>query len=222
MRWDQIRYPDPEQNPDLPDEWVDRIDELFLDLEGHFVEDVAEGYEFRLDPLLVDGLELDRTFGSQTHPSGVEAPQVGNGTTNWDQISVVRLTEAVTVTLPGDCSANGALDAADLACVSTIEERDAVLGALNTLPGDLDGEGGVAFADFLTLSANFGKDPATYAEGNVDLVEEVAFADFLALSNNFGKTPAAAASVPEPSLTVLVGMGSLLLTRMRRRRRFFS
>ena len=47
---------------------------------------------------------------------------------------------------------DGILNADDLDCITTLDERSAVLNALNTLPGDLDGDGNVAFADFLTLS----------------------------------------------------------------------
>ena len=63
----------------------------------------------------------------------------------------------------------GIVDAADLACVSTIDERDNVLAAIPTLAGDLDGNGDVAFPDFLTLSANFGQDLPSYTDGNIDL-----------------------------------------------------
>lgn len=119
----------------------------------------------------------------------------------------------------GDCNGDGVIDAADLACVATIEERDTVLATLNTLPGDLNGNGDVAFADFLTLSANFGTDGLNYTEGNIDLAGTVAFADFLILSANFGKTPAAGATataVPEPSSCALLALGALVMWRRRR------
>jgi len=119
----------------------------------------------------------------------------------------------------GDCNRDGVLDAADLACVGTIEERDAVLTALNTLAGDLDGNGDVAFPDFLTLSANFGQDLPSYTAGNIDLTGGVAFPDFLTLSANFGKTPGgAAAAVPEPASGLLATSGMLLLLAIRKRR----
>ncbi len=89
--------------------------------------------------------------------------------------------------IPGDCNTDGVLNAADLSCVGNIEERDLVLDELDTLPGDLDGDGEVAFADFLVLSNNFGKDVDGYSEGDIDLSGSVGFADFLTLSNNFGK-----------------------------------
>ena len=115
-----------------------------------------------------------------------------------------------------DCSGDGVLDAADLACVSSIAGRDAVLAALNTLPGDLDGNGDVAFADFLVLSSHFGEDLLAYNLGNIDLADGIGFADFLVLSANFGKTPtAAAASVPEPNAGLLFVLG---LTAMLSRR----
>ena len=91
--------------------------------------------------------------------------------------------------LVGDCNGDGVLNADDLACITTIEERDAVLGELNTLPGDLDGDGSVAFPDFLTLSTNFNTDLPGYQDGNIDLAGGIEFADFLILSTNFNKTP---------------------------------
>ncbi len=121
--------------------------------------------------------------------------------------------------LDGDCNGDGVVDAQDLACVSDIPERDIVLDVLNTLPGDLNGNGDVAFADFLTLSANFGTDGLNYTEGNIDLAGTVAFADFLILSANFGKTPAAGATataVPEPSSCALLALGALVMWRRRR------
>ena len=97
-----------------------------------------------------------------------------------------------------------------------------MLDVLNTLPGDLNGNGDVAFGDFLVLSGNFGDPTKTlYTEGNIDLMNGVAFSDFLALSGNFGKTPAAgatAAAVPEPSSLVLVSLGALYLLGRRRHR----
>ncbi len=123
------------------------------------------------------------------------------------------------VVLPGDCNMDGVVNADDLACVTTLSDRDAVLAAINSFPGDLDGIGGVAFPDFLTLSGNFNKSPATYAEGNIDLSEDgVAFGDFLILSGNFGQGGAAAASVPEPSGMGLMSFVALLLFTRRRNR----
>jgi len=108
------------------------------------------------------------------------------------------------LSVAGDCNGDGTLDAADLSCVTDIEQRDAVLAALGTIPGDLDGNGDVAFADFLILSTNFGSDATSYTEGNVDLVDGIAFADFLVLSTNFGMTQGGLAAVPEPSSGMMV------------------
>ena len=60
-----------------------------------------------------------------------------------------------------------------------------VESVINTIPGDLDLNGRIEFADFLVLSTNFGK-AGTYADGDADGDGLVAFSDFLLLSTNFG------------------------------------
>ena len=120
----------------------------------------------------------------------------------------------------GDCNLDTDLNADDLSCVSDIAARDAVLEALNTLPGDLDGNGQVAFLDFLILAENFGSESASYAEGNIDLVGPVSFLDFLELANNFGMTrEAALPAVPEPSVALMATIGVCSVLPCRRRRK---
>lgn len=120
-----------------------------------------------------------------------------------------------------DCNGDGITDAGDLACVTTIAERDEVLAVLGTLPGDLDGNGEVGFNDFLTLSGNFGDMTKTaYTDGDIDLGGDgPQFADFLTLSGNYGKSPALAASVPEPSGSLLAVLGLLICLSQKTRRR---
>jgi hypothetical protein len=90
--------------------------------------------------------------------------------------------------------------------------------AADRIPGDADGNGEVAFADFLALANNFGTD-AGYEGGDFNCDGDVAFTDFLALANNFGATAAgAASSVPEPSSALFLGLGAMLLGLVRRRR----
>ena len=121
----------------------------------------------------------------------------------------------------GDCNLDRTLDTSDLSCVDAIDARDAVLEALNTLPGDLDGDGEVAFSDFLILSANFRSDARAYTDGNINLQGTIDFADFLILSNNFGNTVAASATasaVPEPSGAMLASLVAICLLSTRKRR----
>ena len=84
--------------------------------------------------------------------------------------------------------------------------------------GDFDGVDGVAFADFLILSGNFGNEVQSYADGDADCSGTVDFADFLLLSGNFGTGVAAAQSVPEPSSILMLLAGLIGIASVRRRR----
>ena len=95
------------------------------------------------------------------------------------------------------------------------------LETYNALPGDADGNGTVAFADFLILSTNFGN-PGEWMQGDFDASRDVGFADFLLQSANFGKTASGAdslvASVPEPSFTWALAFVTVLWGRRIRKR----
>lgn len=82
---------------------------------------------------------------------------------------------------------------------------------VEALFGDADLNGTVEFADFLALSANFGRSGG-WSDGNFDYSETVDFGDFLALSANFGQTSnkvfgvVGAINVPEPTGGAVVAM----------------
>ena len=66
--------------------------------------------------------------------------------------------------------------------------EDDKIAEVQQLPGDADGDGEVAFADFLRVSQNFGKEvDAAWSDGDFNGDGQVAFADFLILSENFGR-----------------------------------
>ncbi len=100
----------------------------------------------------------------------------------------------------------------------TEENLGPTCAPVNDLLGDLDGDGAVAFADFLVLSTNFGQNVSTYGEGDVDCDSSVAFADFLVLSTNFGQTLGAVSSVPEPTAGAAAIHFALLSLLARKRR----
>ena len=113
--------------------------------------------------------------------------------------------------------------------VLSLEELEAIrlenltppdpVGCLDTTNGDINGDGMVEFADFLVLSANFGRDDnVLHTDGDIDCDGTVAFADFLILSTNFG-TAVGAESVPEPDCGCLLALGCLMLLSHRRRAR---
>ena len=119
----------------------------------------------------------------------------------------------------GDCNFDNTLDANDLNCLKTIAVRDAVLESLKTLPSDLNGDGNVGFADFMTLAENFGGETASYRQGDIDLNGEIRFSDFLILSSNY-QGAAEVAAVPEPNAHAMVWMAmlGLCLARFKRHR----
>ena len=99
---------------------------------------------------------------------------------------------------------------------------DNFLSANGTLRGDIDGASGVAFADFLVLSGNFGNTDAVYTDGDFNKDGAVGFADFLLLSTNFGQGNDfgnGVAAVPEPSSHGLLAALGLVLAICRTRYR---
>jgi len=84
--------------------------------------------------------------------------------------------------------------------------------------GDADGNGEVAFPDFLILSANFGQLTNDHRLGDFDCNGEVAFPDFLLLSANFGAT-VGVASVPEPVSVAMIASVLICLPFLKKRRR---
>ena len=107
-----------------------------------------------------------------------------------------------TTASPLDCSGDGVISLTDLTCM-TADDRDATLEALDLSVADFDGDGTVAFKDFLRLAANFNKDVPNYTSGDADIDGRVTFIDFLSLAMNFD-TAGRAQSVPEPSSRVLL------------------
>lgn len=81
---------------------------------------------------------------------------------------------------------DGRFDLDNNQIVNEIDYDVLVQDVLNVKPGDADMNGKVDFADFLILSANFGKSDKGWTAGNFDLDESVSFADFLLLSTAFG------------------------------------
>lgn len=90
-----------------------------------------------------------------------------------------------------DLSAQGLTDVAfDLDEDGNVDVDDLGLylsSYVNRLNGDVDFSGSIEFADFLSLSDNFGN-AADWRGGDLDADGVVGFPDFLILSDNFGKS----------------------------------
>jgi hypothetical protein len=69
----------------------------------------------------------------------------------------------------------------------------------HTVKGDLNLDGGVSIADFITLASNFGKTSAIYSDGELNYDGAVTIADFIDLAANFNKTLAAPALGLQPA-----------------------
>lgn len=123
----------------------------------------------------------------------------------WDELRVGETWEDVT----------GILGDQDVTIVNPPDPTCVV--PIGGIAGDLDGDGTVAFADFLVLSQNFGGTGLSYEQGDIDCSGDVAFADFLVLSQNFGTSAGGAAVVPEPSSIMLCLWIGLLATIRKRR-----
>ena len=88
--------------------------------------------------------------------------------------------------------------------------------------GDTNADGTVGFLDFLALATNFGQQNQGWSGGDFNGDTFTNFIDFIALANNFGTSPpaaAATASIPEPSSSVLVGLGALIAIATVRKKR---
>ena len=118
-----------------------------------------------------------------------------------------------------DCNLDGVTSSDDLVCVSTIEERDAVLATLNVLPGDLDLNGEIGFSDYVVLSSSFGSASSLYIEGNIDLMNGTDFTDFLILSSNFGESVGTVETIPEPANLGRLCLCFLCIAALARRRK---
>ncbi len=81
--------------------------------------------------------------------------------------------------------------------IRTVPHCD-TLEDLELLAGDFDGDGEVAFDDFLVLSSNFGLSVEDYRQGDTNCDGMIDFDDFLSLSQNFGANPDSVLAVPEP------------------------
>ena len=121
-----------------------------------------------------------------------------------------------------DCNSDGIVDVNDMNCACGSGLDNDILDAIGSLPGDINGNGIVGFADFLNFSQNFGQ-AGKYTDGDFNCDGMVDFGDFLIMSENYGQSGVnngpsfIGKSVPEPSSHWLVALGVPMLMSLRRR-----
>ena len=177
----------------------------------------------RLDKVIAGSFDLN---GWQLiNATGISADRtvvVGNGINPEKAAEAWRMVLDTPLTVrfsgsPLDCNGDGLASQADLACSNSEGTTETLLADLGMLAGDFDGVDGVAFADFLLLSGNFGLTTNSYLQGDIDGNGMVDFGDFLELSANFGQT-SEAAFVPEPAAAEWLSLQCCFLLLARRRR----
>ena len=187
------------------------------------------GTDIQVHRLLGDFVEEDVTWNDLTlngndepglQGDGVEAtPALRTFSADPAQVQDVDMTEDLQLWLSGEAEnfgwgftptgTNGvdwdSSEATDPSVRPKLSVEFVVVGDEPSLPGDIDGNGEVAFADFLILSANFNQDVEPDTNGDLDGNGTVNFADFLILSANFGATlaPTAAASSVDAAMASL-------------------
>ena len=189
---------------------VRRVSEVFttnLDLNDATIQIAALG---ELQPGEYDLLQADQVTGQAT----LLIPEQLQALLDTSRF----LTEGILVVLggnPWDCNGDGLVEVQDANC-ATLESLDNILTAANLIKGDADGDGQVQFSDFVILSKAFGT-AGQYTDGDFDKDGVVQFPDFAILAANFGQGTTAA-SVPEPSAVVILGLGALCLIPVNRGR----
>lgn len=178
-----------------------------LDLEGSIT-----GY--------LNGAEFEKVEGGiGTLYAHTDAIRVGNSTqTHFDPDFSG---ETPFGTDGGDYSFFGVVDDVALYNVAlSAEQVQSHYDSREYILGDFDGDGAVAFADFLRLSENFNQ-PGSYSQGDINFNGQIDLEDF----SIFRRTLAAAAgepsaaSVPEPSSAWLVVASAFAIPLLRRRNR---
>ena len=104
----------------------------------------------------------------------------------------------------------------DLNNDSDVDDSDRTIWVeevFGTFFGDADLNKKVEFADFLTLSSNFGLDGG-WAKGDFDGNGRALFPDFLLLAGNFGKSATAVTVVPEPGAGLMLIVVACLVGRL--------
>lgn len=161
-------------------EWISDFDVNGDGADDFFIYDETYAGDFGLPAFLVFGrveqgeAGVDRVASDIAIPAGGSIHYTVTGTVRANPSDLVR-----TITVTSTSSATQLDPSASSVSISFPLKAE--------LPGDIDGNGEVAFADFLILSQNIGRIEPSHMPSDLDDDGEVGFSDFLVLSANFGR-----------------------------------
>lgn len=148
-------------------------------LHGRFVSSLGDINQDGFDDIVVNSVNV--LLG---HSNGQEVAVT-------DTISRLHPGASVTYTISADSPVEGfefVATAHDRDRVDATPENNRASFAQAPLPGDVNLDGEVSFADFLILSMNFGNVDSERSDGDLNDDALVSFEDFLILTNDFGNS----------------------------------
>ena len=172
------------------------------DIAGTFDLVLAPNQQPSSNNLIGTGGSGGLTNGTNGNIVGVTDPKLGPLANNGGPTQTLALLAGSPAIDHGsNALANAAGLTTDQRGFGRIYNRVVDIGAFefgSTLPGDLNHDGAVNFADLLALAQNYGASNATWEQGDLNGDGSVNFADLLILAQNYGRgtngSPAAAAS----------------------------
>ncbi|MCH2114698.1 MAG: PEP-CTERM sorting domain-containing protein [Pirellulales bacterium] len=157
--WDQIRWD--ATNPTGDSDLAVMLSDLGTEQDGHYRADVVEGYNFRLDPILVDEQNPLSGWSSQ---AGVHGEDTSGAT------AVIEDQGNVALLMAADANSDNVVDSVDLGLLLGVFGNSGTAQFQGNLSGD--GAGGVGIVDSVDLGILLGDFGSSIAGASASAVPE--------------------------------------------------